>query len=400
MAANTSKGITYPTSGDSITPLETVFATMASTTNTALGAINAGTDITAGTLPIARGGTGGTTQATAAAALGVVPLSSYSVAGKNAIINGAFDVWQRTTTTNSTTSTGYWADRWRYTATGGTSKALTQSRESFTAGTAPVAGYEGRSFLRVAVGTAGSGYTYEAIEQAIEDVRTFAGSTVTLSFWAKTTSSTVNATPRLTQNFGTGGSAEVITAGSSNAITTSWTRFTHTLNIPSVAGKTIVNTNSALVFALVPNAFNALYTIDIWGVQVEQGSVATPFSTASDTIAGEVALCQRYYYRVANSPTSTCTVASGVRFSTTVAWAFVPFPQTMRTAPTALETAGTVNVVTTSGLDASSTTFGEATTNGARIACTTTAVAAAGVGVVVRLAGTASTSYLGFSAEL
>jgi hypothetical protein len=400
MAANTSKGITYPTSGDSITPLETVFATMASTTNTALGAINAGTDITAGTLPIARGGTGGTTQATAAAALGVVPLSSYFAAGKNAIINGAFDVWQRTTTTNSTTSTGYWADRWRYTATGGSSKALTQSRESFTAGTAPVAGYESRSFLRVAVGTAGSGYTYEAVEQPIEDVRTYAGSTVTVSFWAKTTSSSINFTPKLTQYFGSGGSADVVVNGSSILVTNSWTRFTQTLTVPSVAGKTIVNTNSALIFAIVPNTLNTTYTLDLWGVQVEQGSVATSFSTASDTIAGEVALCQRYYYRVANSPTATCTVASGMRFSTTVAWAFVPFPATMRTAPTALETAGTVNVVTTTGLDSSSTLFGEASTNGARITCTTTAVAAAGVGAIIRLTGTAGTAYLGFSAEI
>jgi len=136
-------------------------------------------------------------------------------------------------------------------------------------------------------------------------------------------------------------------------------------------------------------------------VQIEQGSVGTAFATASETIAGELALCQRYYYRVANLlPTATCTVASGVRFSTTVAWAFVPFPQTMRTSPTALETGGTVNVVTTTGLDASSTVFGEASFSGARIACTTTAVAAAGVGVVIRLTGTAGTSYLGFSAEI
>jgi len=113
MAANTSKGITYPTSGDSVAPLETVFATMASTTNTALGAINASTDITAGTLPITRGGTGGTTQATAATALGVVAVSDYvpnnKFANKNVLINGAFDLWQRTTVTTSSSSTGYWA---------------------------------------------------------------------------------------------------------------------------------------------------------------------------------------------------------------------------------------------------------------------------------------------------
>jgi hypothetical protein len=403
MAANTSRGITFPTSGDSITPLETVFATMANTTNTALGAINAGTDITAGTLPIARGGTGGTTQATAQAALGVVPLSSHFVAGKNAIINGAFDVWQRTTTSNSTTAPGYWADRWRYTATGGSAKVLSQSRENFTPGTAPVAGYESRSFLRVAVSTGGSGFTYEAVEQPIEDVRTCAGSTVTISFWAKTTSSTLNFTPRLTQFFGTGGSADTVVTGSSISVTTSWTRFTQTLTVPSVTGKTIVDTNSALIFAIVPNTFNSIYTLDLWGVQVEQGSIATPFATASETIGGELALCQRYYYRATNALAATGVIGAGVAISTTTGWINVKFPMTMRSAPAAIEisaAATTFTAVSTTTTAASSVTLGESTADGSRIVIAVASGLTSGGGCMARFAGTAGTGFLGFSAEL
>lgn len=395
MANNTSRGITYPTSGDAVSPLETVFATMASTTNTAMGNL-AATDIVSGTLPVVRGGTGGSTQATALAGLGALNF------GKNHIINGAFDIWQRATTSSSTTATGYFADRWRYSLTSGTSKVFSQSRQSFTPGSAPVAGQEGQFFYRVAVTTAGTSYTAELLEQPIEDVRSFANSQVTVSFYAKTTSGTLSVTPRLVQNFGTGGapSGNVTTSASAVTLTTSWQRFTATLTVPTIATRTIgTNQDSALILSfLLPN--NTLYTMDLWGVQVESGAVATNFATSGVSPQAELALAQRYYYRVANSPTATCTVATGMRFSTTVAWALVNFPQSMRTAPTALETGGTVNVVTTTGLDSSSTLFGEASTNGARITCTTTAVAAAGVGVIVRLAGTASTSYLGFSAEL
>jgi hypothetical protein len=352
----------------------------------------AATDIVSGTLPIARGGTGGTTQATALSALGALDF------GKNHIINGAFDIWQRASTGTSTTATGYFADRWRYLVAGGTSKVFTQSRQTFTAGTAPVAGQEGRFFYRVAVTTAGTSYTSELVEQPIEDVRTFANSQVTVSFYAKTTSGTLAVTPRLVQNFGTGGapSGNVTTAASAVTLTTSWQRFTATLTVPSIATRTIgSNEDSALVLSfLLPN--NTLYTMDLWGVQVEQGSVATNFATSGVSQQAELSLAQRYYYRLYNPSGTATTFGTGVRFSTTVAWVYVKFPITMRISPSALETGGTIDVVTTSGLS-STTTFGEANPDGARIICTTTAVAASGVAVVSRLN---TGAFVGFSAEL
>jgi len=42
--AQTSRGITYPTSGDNIAPLETHFASLAGTTNTAIGVVQADVD--------------------------------------------------------------------------------------------------------------------------------------------------------------------------------------------------------------------------------------------------------------------------------------------------------------------------------------------------------------------
>ena len=57
---------------------------------------------------------------------------------------------------------------------------------------------------------------------------------------------------------------------------------------------------------------NLIATLDatwfVTGVQLELGAVATPFTTASGSIGGELALCQRYYeksYPYANLPGST-----------------------------------------------------------------------------------------------
>jgi hypothetical protein len=207
------------------------------------------------------------------------------VAGKNKIINGDFSNWQRGT---SFSSTGYTADRWSCNFSGATG---TVSRQTFTPGTAPVAGYEGQFFLRLATTVADDN---SRVEQKMEDVRTFAGQTVTVSLWAKADSArTITLEPY--QNFGSGGSADVVVTSQTISVTTAWTRFTKTFDIPSVAGKTI---GTSSFFSLeIKHAPNATFTLDLWGVQVEAGSVATPFTTASGSIGGELALCQRYYYR-------------------------------------------------------------------------------------------------------
>lgn len=143
--------------------------------------------------------------------------------------------------------------------------------------------------------------TFTQLGQRIEDVRTYAGQTVTISFWAKAASA-LSLTPYLEQNFGSGGSASVYTSGTAASVTTSWQRFTATVSVASISGKTI-GTSSFLNFYFLTSTLST--NIDIWGVQIEAGSVATAFQTATGTLQGELAACQRYYeksYEQATAP--------------------------------------------------------------------------------------------------
>ena len=398
MANNTTRNITYPTSGDSISPLETVFATLASTTDAAMGNL-AAADIKTGTLAIARGGTGAGTAEAALIALNGVSAEGYNVAGKNKILNSDFSIWQRIGTTTSTSSAGYFADRWRYVVAGGASKVFTQSRQAFTPGNQPEAGYEGKYFYRVAVTTAGSGYTSEYIEQPIEDVRTFAGKKVVVSFWAKASTGTMAVTPRLVQYFGTGGtpSANVISSFTVQSVGIGWTRFTATLTtsegkVPNLAGKTIgSNDDSYLALQFVmPN--NTIQTLDIWGVQLEEGVTASRFSINGSSQAEELASCQRYYYRIWNSTTSGIgPFAAGVAPNTTSIWGIFNHPTAMRANPS-FNLSSSTHFIARAAADITGTiAAGETTTTLFRLTLSSPSTApTAGQGVVFRF-GNAST---------
>jgi hypothetical protein len=261
-------------------------------------------------------------QAVSTAQVGAAPF----FAGKNKFINGDFNIWQRGT--SFTTSDAYTADRWISNA----DVSFTTSRQTFTPGTAPVSGYEGQYYLRFAR-SAGGTYGTGAY-QKIEDVRTLAGQTVTLSFWAKA-DATVTIAPYYNQVFGSGGSTGVGAAiGSGVTLTTSWTRYSMTFTLPSISGKTI-GTSSYLEIYTIRYIGSSATTIDLWGVQLEAGSVATAFQTATGTLQGELAACQRYYYRITDSGDWIGGVGSA--YSTSAMEAPIVFPVTMRTTPTTLD---------------------------------------------------------------
>jgi len=81
-------------------------------------------------------------------------------------------------------------------------------------------------------------------------------------------------------------------------------------------------------------------TFYVTGVQLEKGTVATPFERRP--FGTELALCQRYYYKVAPGVADSI-LGFGYCGTTTTALALTNFPVTMRVAPTALEQSGTAS---------------------------------------------------------
>lgn len=318
------------------------------------------------------------------------------VAGKNAVINGAFDFWQRgTSITVPTAAYTYTSDRWLVYSTHA-SGTCTVSQQTFTPGTAPVTGYEGQYFLRI--GNA-SGSSYYELSQKIEDARTFAGQTVTVSFWAKAGSATTLSF-LAGQNFGTGGSAQTSTSGTNFSLTTSWQRFSFTLTMPSISGKTVGTGSFVWLYFYYNSGAVASNNIDFWGIQFEAGSVATPFSRAAGTLQGELAACQRYYYAhaVGIRPIGVGTYPTTSQFN-----AYVNFPVTMRTAPTLSSASGSnfYTIFTFNGTYdyLSSLTLEIASTNVAWIKNTTDATSGAnGAGGLLYVEN--ASGFVAFSAEL
>jgi hypothetical protein len=139
----------------------------------------------------------------------------------------------------------------------------------------------------------------------------------------------------------------------------------------------------------------------IAGAQLEEGSVATPFEARPYSM--ELALCQRYYYRI--------TAANGLPFATAfsvvtngTARAISRFPVSMRVAPSAIEQNGTAGdyslffANTITGCT-SVPSFSAATTDYAQTVFTTTSGHTAGQSGSAAC-NKAGGNYLGWSAEL
>ena len=250
-------------------------------------------------------------------------------AGKNAIINGAFNVWQRGTSFTLTTGSQYTSDRWDVGGAAGT-----VSRQSFTVGNT-ITGYESPYYLDWNLTS--NSQNYEA-KQKIEDVRTFAGQTATFSIWAKISAGTTTLAPRIYQDFGTGGSPSsgVATSLGTMTLTSSWQRFTWTISVPSISGKTLGTANNSSLWLSLQISNTATGTIQLWGGQAEAGSTATAFQTATGTLQGELAACQRYYQVIGG------TINQPIYNAYNLANEFIQLPQNfpvqMRVTPTATKT--------------------------------------------------------------
>jgi hypothetical protein len=307
-------------------------------------------------------------------------------AGKNFVINGGMDVWQRGTTGFATTAGTYTADRWRL---GSNNTTVTRDTD------VPVSPYFTYSLKMV--GTAAN-----SIIQRIESANStlLAGQTVTFSFYAKRTAGTGNLDvrfyyPTAVDNFASTtqiGSTQVVSASPSS----SWVRYSATVAI----GTNITNG----LEILINNDASGGSTTFITGAMLELGSVNTSFSRAGATIQGELAACQRYYWR--STPGGTYSIyGGGVCGNATSAYITLNLPVQMRKSPPTsinvpttisnlhLTNAGTSNfVITAISLDGSSTA-NVATLNVTSSGLTT------GQAILIRNDNTA-TAFIGVNAEL
>lgn len=256
---------------------------------------------------------------------------------KNYIINGNFDIWQRGA---SQTSDSYGSDdRWANTNVGST-KTHSQVACTNTERALFNASYFSRTVVTSVIGAS----NMVTKVQAIENVTKLAGKTVTISFWAKADSNK-NIAIETEQYCGSGGASSgySFTPLGTVSLTTSWQKKTVTFTIPSIIGKTLgtdgVHTShtqirfwfdaGSALNSRVANLGQQSGTFDIAQVQLEEGSVATPFENRPDGL--ELMLCQRYF-EVVDGNIGGYGISGQKIFSTK------PFIVTKRTAPTMLFT--------------------------------------------------------------
>ena len=280
---------------------------------------------------------------------------------RNLIINGAMEVAQRGT---SSTSSGYQTvDRFTV-LSGNTDETPTQAQVDLTSSDTPYS-YGFRKALKITNGnqTSGAGANdYIEVLQKFEgqDINTSgwdftsASSFITISFWIKSSvAQTFYGSMRITE-----ASANKQYVFAVNA-TTSWQKITKT--IPGASGLNPVNTNALggwfdlITFygtgytgsmtpdqwntvdtsAYIPDMTSTWYTtndatLEYTGLQIEVGSVATPFEHRS--YGDELRRCQRYFFNVTGN-TNVRTAIPAFANSTTACRAMVSFPTPMRATP-------------------------------------------------------------------
>ena len=238
------------------------------------------------------------TTNTGAIVTGICTATSFSGSGenltrttqlshRNKFINGSFAIWQRAT---SSTSDGYLSDRWYFGLSGG---SATCSRQEHSGSQANFSGSQ--YYLRLAV-TSSSDYI--GVRQRIEDVRTLPEGQITVSFWARGHVNG-NLAVWMTQGFGSGGSTDVDIAQQVTPYLQNDSTFRYyslTFTVPSISGKTIgAGSFFQISFGQGTNSSASAWTLDISNIQVEVGSVATPFEHRS--IGEELQRCKRYFQR-------------------------------------------------------------------------------------------------------
>lgn len=269
----------------------------------------------------------------------------WSTFKPNAAINA--DLYFNQRNFSSLTTSGYGFDRHFFLTDG---VGATHTPQTFTPGTAPVAGqYEAQNWAQI-VTTGQSAVTTQTVwGQKIEDVRSFAGQTITVSWWGYSGTAGLKVAVELDQMFGSGGSPSADVYSYAGTVTTvsGWSKYAVTFTVPSISGKTIGSTaNSSFLgidfwvsagsnFASRTNTLGIQSgTFGFFGLKVEKNPSPSEYSTSQPTRPAELNSCQRYYWRQ-TAGANTMITAFGQVLSTVLAGFAIPMKTTMRAVPTA-----------------------------------------------------------------
>jgi hypothetical protein len=320
----------------------------------------------------------------------------------NPVLNSAMQVWQRSTSTALSAGVQtFVADR--YEAKCATAN-ITVSRQA-TGDTTNLPNIQYSQ--RVQRTAASTGTSTATILQNVETINSipFAGKTITFSFYARKGANYSQASSAVVASLisGTGtdqnaysgftGSSTII--NQSAVLTTTWQRFTYNGTVASTA------TQLAMYFDFAPvGTAGAADYYEITGIQIDIGSVALPFRTNGATIQGELAACQRYYWR-SQSTEISANHGYGPATNTTNAYINIKLPVTMRVRPTAVEssTLGVFDGVSAVAVSSLVLNTGNSGQDTVMIDCTTGGVLVATRGYILRNQASGS-AYIALSAEL
>lgn len=224
---------------------------------------------------------------------------------KNYIINGGFDVWQRGN--GPFTGYNYGPDRW----------VCANGTHNSSASSSVI----GKRMNHIINTTAGGNLLYQAIELNLVGYNApfTTGKTFTISVYY---ASTTKIKPSLTFRDGVVGNnpVDIFTTteykgGSGNNQVVSWT---------FAVSATALSTNTCATLSIIGES--AATNCYVYNVQLEEGSVATPFEQRPYGL--ELSLCQRYYQQYIDYSDFMFTTSNSGLCSHTV-----PLPVKMRVHP-------------------------------------------------------------------
>ena len=309
---------------------------------------------------------------------GYTPTES-NMAGRNRIINGDMRIDQRNAgaSVSMTASSPYILDRWRFWANGDSGSASYTVQQSSTA----PAGFTNSCLITQTASFSPTGSQYNIFAQYIEGNNvadlgwgTANAKTVTLSFWVRSS---------LTGTFGgvVSNASQARSYPFTYTISSADTWEYKTITVPGDTSGTWLTTNGiglevywqlgvgSSYLGTAGSWAGAVYlgatgatqitatngaTLYITGVQLEAGSVATPFERR--LYGQELALCQRYCWVSYTTNGNGGPLGTGAAYNATSTQVALQLPVSMRTTPSATTVPNGSSVWCQSYVGASGTT--------------------------------------------